>query len=93
MEGVPLLLVLMLTVVFRVRAAAFLHSSPCRSISYVTTLSCLAFFILLVLYPVVDVKRLWTGAPFFYPGESAVTHSAGGRDQADCSQGTGLARS
>ncbi|XP_045391623.1 heparan-alpha-glucosaminide N-acetyltransferase isoform X2 [Lemur catta] len=38
------------------------------SISYVTTLSCFAFFILLVLYPVVDVRGLWTGAPFFYPG-------------------------
>lgn len=41
-----------------------------RSISYVTTLSSFAFFILLVLYPVVDVKGLWTGTPFFYPGES-----------------------
>ena len=40
-----------------------------RSISYVTTLSALAFLILLALYPVVDVKGLWTGAPFFYPGE------------------------
>lgn len=35
------------------------------SISYVTTLSSFAFFILLVLYPIVDVKGLWTGAPFF----------------------------
>ncbi|XP_050002726.1 heparan-alpha-glucosaminide N-acetyltransferase isoform X2 [Alexandromys fortis] len=42
------------------------------SISYVTTLSCFAFFILLVLYPVVDVKRLWTGAPFFYPGMNSI---------------------
>lgn len=40
-----------------------------RSVSYVTTLSSLAFLILLALYPVVDVKGLWTGAPFFYPGE------------------------
>ncbi|ELW71398.1 Heparan-alpha-glucosaminide N-acetyltransferase [Tupaia chinensis] len=38
------------------------------SISYVTTLSSFAFFILLILYPVVDVRGLWTGTPFFYPG-------------------------
>ena len=43
-----------------------------RSISYVTTLSSLAFLILLALYPMVDVKGLWTGAPFFYPGEPPV---------------------
>ncbi|KAH0506092.1 Heparan-alpha-glucosaminide N-acetyltransferase [Microtus ochrogaster] len=42
------------------------------SISYVTTLSCFAFFILLVLYPVVDVRRLWTGAPFLYPGMNSI---------------------
>ena len=52
-----------------------LHTSPetphlpCRSISYVTTLSSFAFFILLILYPIVDVKGLWTGTPFFYPGK------------------------
>uniref|UniRef100_A0A2K5QNH3 Heparan-alpha-glucosaminide N-acetyltransferase catalytic domain-containing protein n=1 Tax=Cebus imitator TaxID=2715852 RepID=A0A2K5QNH3_CEBIM len=42
------------------------------SLSYVTTLSSFAFFILLVLYPVVDVKGLWTGAPFFYPGMNSI---------------------
>ncbi|TKC34048.1 hypothetical protein EI555_006445 [Monodon monoceros] len=42
------------------------------SISYVTTLSSFAFFILLVLYPVVDVKGLWTGTPFFYPGMNSI---------------------
>uniref|UniRef100_A0A4W2EAE1 Heparan-alpha-glucosaminide N-acetyltransferase catalytic domain-containing protein n=1 Tax=Bos indicus x Bos taurus TaxID=30522 RepID=A0A4W2EAE1_BOBOX len=42
------------------------------SISYVTTLSSLAFLILLALYPVVDVKGLWTGAPFFYPGMNSI---------------------
>lgn len=42
------------------------------SISYVTTLSSFAFFILLVLYPVVDVKGIWTGAPFFYPGMNSI---------------------
>ncbi|XP_030740520.1 heparan-alpha-glucosaminide N-acetyltransferase [Echinops telfairi] len=42
------------------------------SLSYVTTLSSLAFFILLVLYPIVDVKGLWTGTPFFYPGMNSI---------------------
>nr|AAI66540.1 RGD1560755 protein [Rattus norvegicus] len=42
------------------------------SISYVTTLSCFAFSILLILYPVVDVKGLWTGTPFFYPGMNSI---------------------
>ncbi|KAF4026239.1 hypothetical protein G4228_018251 [Cervus hanglu yarkandensis] len=42
------------------------------SLSYVTTLSSLAFLILLALYPVVDVKGLWTGAPFFYPGMNSI---------------------
>ncbi|XP_058525801.1 heparan-alpha-glucosaminide N-acetyltransferase isoform X1 [Ochotona princeps] len=42
------------------------------SISYVTTLSSFAFFILLVLYPVVDTRGLWTGAPFFYPGMNSI---------------------
>ncbi|XP_066091332.1 heparan-alpha-glucosaminide N-acetyltransferase [Saccopteryx bilineata] len=42
------------------------------SISYVTTLSSFAFFILLILYPIVDVKGVWTGAPFFYPGMNSI---------------------
>lgn len=46
--------------------------SPCRSVSYVTTLSSFAFFILLILYPIVDVKGLWTGTPFFYPGKPLI---------------------
>lgn len=49
-----------------------------RSLSYVTTLSSLAFLILLALYPVVDVKGLWTGAPFFYPGERPRPRPRGG---------------
>lgn len=43
-----------------------------RSTSYVTTLSSSAFLILLVLYPIVDVKGLWTGTPFFYPGMNSI---------------------
>ncbi|XP_053756983.1 heparan-alpha-glucosaminide N-acetyltransferase isoform X3 [Panthera pardus] len=42
------------------------------SISYVTTLSSFAFFILLILYTIVDVKGLWTGTPFFYPGMNSI---------------------
>ncbi|KAF5885896.1 heparan-alpha-glucosaminide N-acetyltransferase-like, partial [Clarias magur] len=37
------------------------------SLSYVTTLSCFAFVLLLLCYYTVDVRRWWSGAPFFYP--------------------------
>ncbi|KAM4709548.1 heparan-alpha-glucosaminide N-acetyltransferase [Discoglossus pictus] len=42
------------------------------SISYVTTLSCFAFFLLLLIYFLVDVQKLWSGAPFFYPGMNSI---------------------
>ncbi|XP_072526319.1 LOW QUALITY PROTEIN: heparan-alpha-glucosaminide N-acetyltransferase [Salminus brasiliensis] len=42
------------------------------SLSYVTTLSCFAFIILLVFYTTVDVKSWWSGAPFFYPGMNSI---------------------
>ncbi|XP_066516166.1 heparan-alpha-glucosaminide N-acetyltransferase [Hoplias malabaricus] len=42
------------------------------SLSYVTTLSCFAFVVLLVVYYVVDVKKWWSGAPFFYPGMNSI---------------------
>ncbi|NXX22396.1 HGNAT acetyltransferase, partial [Podargus strigoides] len=42
------------------------------SISYVTTMSCFAFILLLLMYYLVDVKRLWSGAPFFYPGMNSI---------------------
>ncbi|XP_068089767.1 heparan-alpha-glucosaminide N-acetyltransferase [Hyperolius riggenbachi] len=42
------------------------------SISYVTTLSCFAFFLLLIIYGLVDVKHYWTGFPFFYPGMNSI---------------------
>ncbi|KAL7976959.1 hypothetical protein Chor_008908 [Crotalus horridus] len=41
------------------------------SISYVTTLSSFAFILLLLIYYLIDVKKVWSGAPFFYPGEYA----------------------
>ncbi|XP_062987748.1 heparan-alpha-glucosaminide N-acetyltransferase [Elgaria multicarinata webbii] len=42
------------------------------SISYVTTLSSFAFVLLLLIYYLVDVKKVWSGAPFFYPGMNSI---------------------
>ncbi|XP_036373307.1 heparan-alpha-glucosaminide N-acetyltransferase [Megalops cyprinoides] len=42
------------------------------SLSYVTTLSCFAFVVLVLIYYSVDVKRWWSGAPFFYPGMNSI---------------------
>ncbi|RXN18563.1 heparan-alpha-glucosaminide N-acetyltransferase isoform X2 [Labeo rohita] len=42
------------------------------SLSYVTTLSCFAFVTLGVFYYMVDVKKWWSGAPFFYPGVNSI---------------------
>ncbi|XP_041112929.1 heparan-alpha-glucosaminide N-acetyltransferase isoform X4 [Polyodon spathula] len=42
------------------------------SFSYITTLSCFAFVVLLIIYYVVDVRRWWSGAPFFYPGMNSI---------------------
>ncbi|XP_073454211.1 heparan-alpha-glucosaminide N-acetyltransferase [Aquarana catesbeiana] len=42
------------------------------SISYVTTLSCFAFFLLMIIYFLVDVKQYWKGGPFFYPGMNSI---------------------
>ncbi|XP_027577494.1 heparan-alpha-glucosaminide N-acetyltransferase isoform X1 [Pipra filicauda] len=42
------------------------------SISYVTTTGCFAFILLLLIYYLVDVKKLWSGAPFFYPGMNSI---------------------
>lgn len=42
------------------------------SASYVTTLSCFAFFLLMLIYFLVDVKRVWMGGPFFYPGMNSI---------------------
>lgn len=40
-----------------------------RSLSYVTTLACFAYVLLVLVYFTVDVKKWWSGAPFYYPGE------------------------
>ncbi|XP_066576499.1 heparan-alpha-glucosaminide N-acetyltransferase isoform X2 [Amia ocellicauda] len=42
------------------------------SLSYITTLGCFAFVLLFITYYTVDVKRWWSGAPFFYPGMNSI---------------------
>uniref|UniRef100_A0AAQ6A8R7 DUF5009 domain-containing protein n=1 Tax=Amphiprion ocellaris TaxID=80972 RepID=A0AAQ6A8R7_AMPOC len=42
------------------------------SLSYVTTLACFAFVLLVLVYYTVDVKKWWSGAPFFYPGMNSI---------------------
>ncbi|XP_032091205.1 heparan-alpha-glucosaminide N-acetyltransferase isoform X1 [Thamnophis elegans] len=42
------------------------------SISYVTTLSSFAFILLMLIYYLIDVKKVWSGAPFFYPGMNSI---------------------
>ncbi|KAE8300096.1 Heparan-alpha-glucosaminide N-acetyltransferase [Larimichthys crocea] len=42
------------------------------SLSYVTTLACFAYVLLVLVYYTVDVKRWWSGAPFYYPGMNSI---------------------
>ncbi|GLD66406.1 heparan-alpha-glucosaminide N-acetyltransferase-like protein [Lates japonicus] len=42
------------------------------SLSYVTTLACFAFVLLVLVYYTVDVKKWWSGAPFYYPGMNSI---------------------
>ncbi|KAM3864849.1 heparan-alpha-glucosaminide N-acetyltransferase [Diretmus argenteus] len=42
------------------------------SLSYVTTLACFAYVVLVLVYYTVDVKKWWTGAPFYYPGMNSI---------------------
>ncbi|KAM9857368.1 heparan-alpha-glucosaminide N-acetyltransferase [Aulostomus maculatus] len=42
------------------------------SLSYVTTLACFAFVLLVLVYYTVDVKTWWSGAPFYYPGMNSI---------------------
>lgn len=46
-----------------------------RSLSYVTTLACFAYVLLVLIYYTVDVKKWWSGAPFYYPGEHGTISS------------------
>ncbi|XP_028455172.1 heparan-alpha-glucosaminide N-acetyltransferase isoform X2 [Perca flavescens] len=42
------------------------------SLSFVTTLACFAYVLLVLLYYTVDVKKWWSGAPFYYPGMNSI---------------------
>ncbi|KAM7010060.1 heparan-alpha-glucosaminide N-acetyltransferase [Tautogolabrus adspersus] len=42
------------------------------SLTYVTTLACFAFVLLVVVYYTVDVKKWWSGSPFYYPGMNSI---------------------
>ncbi|XP_072280582.1 heparan-alpha-glucosaminide N-acetyltransferase-like isoform X2 [Pyxicephalus adspersus] len=42
------------------------------SLSFVTTLSCFSFFLLGLMYYVIDVKHWWGGQPFIYPGMNSI---------------------
>ncbi|XP_061570617.1 heparan-alpha-glucosaminide N-acetyltransferase [Cololabis saira] len=42
------------------------------SLSYVTTLACLAFVLLVLVFYSIDVKKWWSGAPFYYPGMNSI---------------------
>uniref|UniRef100_A0A3Q2ZA87 Heparan-alpha-glucosaminide N-acetyltransferase n=1 Tax=Kryptolebias marmoratus TaxID=37003 RepID=A0A3Q2ZA87_KRYMA len=42
------------------------------SLSYVTTMACFAFVLLVLVFYTVDVKKWWSGAPFYYPGMNSI---------------------
>ncbi|XP_030587027.1 heparan-alpha-glucosaminide N-acetyltransferase isoform X2 [Archocentrus centrarchus] len=42
------------------------------SLSYVTTLACFAFVLLVLIYYIVDVNKWWSGSPFYYPGMNSI---------------------
>lgn len=42
------------------------------SLSYVTTLACFAFVLLVLIYYIVDVRKWWSGAPFYYAGMNSI---------------------
>lgn len=42
------------------------------STSFVTTLSCFAFAILCAMYIIIDVKKLWSGVPFYFVGMNSI---------------------
>ena len=45
------------------------------SISFVLVTSCFAFALLAALYVLIDLKHWWKGQPFFYAGETYLTHA------------------
>ncbi|XP_053393211.1 heparan-alpha-glucosaminide N-acetyltransferase-like isoform X2 [Mercenaria mercenaria] len=42
------------------------------SLSFVICLSCFAFFLFAFCYVTIDVYRVWSGAPFYYPGMNSI---------------------
>nr|KAG5707671.1 hypothetical protein BaRGS_003246 [Batillaria attramentaria] len=42
------------------------------SLSFVVALSGMAFILLLVCYLLIDVYKVWSGAPFYYPGMNSI---------------------
>ncbi|XP_025093350.1 heparan-alpha-glucosaminide N-acetyltransferase-like isoform X1 [Pomacea canaliculata] len=42
------------------------------SVSFILTMACFAFFLLAVLYVIIDVLDWWGGQPFIYPGMNSI---------------------
>ena len=42
------------------------------SISFVFTMSSMAFFLLTLMYLLIDVWQLWEGSPFYYAGMNSI---------------------
>ncbi|KAH3873028.1 heparan-alpha-glucosaminide N-acetyltransferase-like [Dreissena polymorpha] len=42
------------------------------SLSYILSMACFAFVLFSACYLIVDVYKVWTGAPFFYPGMNSI---------------------
>ncbi|KAK4013056.1 hypothetical protein OUZ56_025299 [Daphnia magna] len=42
------------------------------SLSYVMVTTCFAFFLLTICYYLIDIRKWWTGSPFFYPGMNGI---------------------
>uniref|UniRef100_K7E350 Heparan-alpha-glucosaminide N-acetyltransferase catalytic domain-containing protein n=2 Tax=Monodelphis domestica TaxID=13616 RepID=K7E350_MONDO len=42
------------------------------SLSFVTTTSCFSFFLLGLLYYIIDMKGWWSGCPLIYPGMNSI---------------------
>jgi heparan-alpha-glucosaminide N-acetyltransferase len=42
------------------------------SLTFVTSTCCLAYLMLIICYILVDVKKIWSGSPFYYPGMNSI---------------------
>ena len=59
-----------------------------RSLSFVLALAGMAFILLAVCYLLIDVYKIWSGAPFYYPGWSTLSFQAA--DFVLCGPGSNL---